>query len=175
MLAPTPMSSWPIVGDVAALKTIVQDQAETIAAQEVLLHAYQTNLNTAQAPPPTTAAGSGSGTALTVSSVVGMILLGDTITGTGVPTSPPTTIVAQQSGTPGLAGVYTTSQPTTASATLTFTPGGAVSTWPLPNDPGTLMVIVQEQTAVLRVQTALLQNYQNLLTTSGVTPPATGP
>lgn len=56
----------------------------------------------------------GSGTNLTVSSVTGLISIGDTISGTGVPAG--TTILSQTSGTTGGAGVYVTSQATTASA-----------------------------------------------------------
>jgi hypothetical protein len=57
--------------------------------------------------------GTGSGTDLTASAVTGLISVGDTITGTGVPAS--TTIVSQTSGTPGGAGVYVTSNATTSS------------------------------------------------------------
>lgn len=62
--------------------------------------------------------GTGSGTALTTTSVTGIILFGDTVLGTGVPAG--TTIVSQTSGTPGGAGVYVTSNATTSnSASLT--------------------------------------------------------
>jgi baseplate J-like protein len=57
--------------------------------------------------------GTGSGTNLTASSVVGKISVGDVVTGTGVPAN--TTIVSQSSGTPGGAGVYVTSNATTSS------------------------------------------------------------
>ncbi|MES2351897.1 MAG: hypothetical protein V4641_30360 [Pseudomonadota bacterium] len=56
----------------------------------------------------------GSGTNLTTSAVTGLISVGDTISGTGVPVG--TTIVSQTSGTTGGAGVYVTSVATTASA-----------------------------------------------------------
>jgi len=56
----------------------------------------------------------GSGVNLTVSAVTGVISQGDTISGTGVPAG--TTILSQSSGTTGGAGVYVTSQATTASA-----------------------------------------------------------
>jgi hypothetical protein len=57
----------------------------------------------------------GSGTNLTVSAVsLGMITVGDTLVGPGIPTG--TTIVSQTSGTTGGAGVYVTSAATTASA-----------------------------------------------------------
>jgi phage tail sheath gpL-like len=66
------------------------------------------------------ATGSGSGTTLTISAITsGSIVIGATVTGTGVPVG--TTVVSQQSGTTGGVGVYTTSNPTTASAAaLTF-------------------------------------------------------
>lgn len=57
---------------------------------------------------------SGSGTNLTTTAVTGLISAGDTVTGTGVPAG--TTILSQTSGTTGGAGVYVTSQATTASA-----------------------------------------------------------
>jgi hypothetical protein len=177
MLNVSPLATpvWPIPGDVPPLKTIVSDQAATIAAQEVLLHAYQGDLNTAQATPPTTATGTSTGTtSLTLAGVTGAVLLGATITGTGVPAS--TTIVAQQSGTSGGAGVYTTSQATTlTNVALTIIPGSSVSSWPTPQDAPTLSLISQQQTAVLRTQNALLQQYQDLLNTSQTAPPATGP
>jgi hypothetical protein len=73
----------------------------------------------------------------------------------------------QQSGTIGGAGVYTTSQATTAAnAALTFTPGGGPSTWPTPQDALTLTLIVQQMTALLRTQTAMIQHYQDILNTS---------
>ena len=56
----------------------------------------------------------GATTNLTVSAVTGLISIGDTIAGTGVPAG--TTIVSQTSGTTGGAGVYVTSAITTASA-----------------------------------------------------------
>lgn len=61
--------------------------------------------------------GSSAGTNLTVSSVTGTILIGSTVTGKGVPQPPQaaaTTIVSQTFGTPEGAGVYVTSQATTA-------------------------------------------------------------
>jgi hypothetical protein len=65
----------------------------------------------------------GSGTNLTVTSVTGLISIGDTISGTGVPAG--TTILSQTSGTTGGAGVYVTSAATTASA-ATVTSFGTV-------------------------------------------------
>jgi len=58
--------------------------------------------------------GTGSGTSLTVSSVTGLISVGDVLSGAGVPSG--TTIISQVSGAPGGAGVYVTSQTTTASS-----------------------------------------------------------
>jgi hypothetical protein len=149
---------------------IVHDQAATVAAQEVLLHAYQTDLNTAQAPPPATATGTSTGTtALTLASVTGVVLIGSTVTGTGVPAA--LTITAQQSGTLGGAGVYTTSAVTTlTSAALTITPGGGPSPWPTPRDAPTLSLISQAQVASIRTQSALIQHYQDILNYSQ-TPP----
>lgn len=78
------------------------------------------------APAGTTATGSigatftatGAANNLTVSAVTGLISVGDTISGTGVPAG--TVIMSQTSGTPGGAGVYVTSNPTTsAAATVT--------------------------------------------------------
>jgi hypothetical protein len=177
MLQVSPLATpvWPIAGDVPALRTIVQDQAETVASQEVLLHAYQANLNTAQATAATTATGTSTGTtALTLANVSGAVLLGATIAGTGVPTG--ISITAQQSGTAGGAGVYTTSAVTTlTNVALTITPGGGPVSWPTPQDAPTLTLISQQQTAVLRTQNALLQQYQDLLNTSQTAAPPTGP
>jgi hypothetical protein len=249
----TPLATWPIPGDAASLLGIVEDQATTITAQEALLHAYQLDLNTAQAQAGTltaTGIGTASGATLTMTSVTGTIVVGAEISGAGVPAG--TVVLNQQSGTTGGAGVYTTDQPTTASAApLAFTPppaqvatgtgtgtatslavtavtgtiaiqskvagagvpantiilgqvsgtAGAAGTyttsqpttanasplaftapppppatpWPIPQDAVTLNTISQQQTAILRTQNALLQHYQDLLTTSGTTPPGTGP
>ena len=65
----------------------------------------------------------GTGVNLVVTAVTGLISVGDTISGTGVPAG--TTIIAQQSGTPGGAGTYTTSVATTAAA-ATVTSFGVV-------------------------------------------------
>jgi hypothetical protein len=68
-----------------------------------------------------------SSTSLTMNAPTGGIIeAGATVTGTGIPAS--TTVVSQQSGTQGGAGVYTISNATTAAvtnATLTFNPGAA--------------------------------------------------
>jgi hypothetical protein len=57
--------------------------------------------------------GTGAGTNLTASAVTGVISVGQTILGTGVPAN--TTILSQTSGPPGGAGVYVTSNATTSS------------------------------------------------------------
>jgi len=186
MLAPAPRTTtpvWPVAGDAPDLRTIVQDQAETIAAQAALIDAYQTNLNTAQTPPAPLPTPTGNGTAsaapndttLTVSAVTGgNIVVNAVVAGAGIPTG--TTIIAQQSGTPGGNGVYTTSVATTASsAALTFTPPQSLSPWPTPNDAPTLTMVQQQQTAILRTQTALIQQYQDLLNTSQTPAPPSGP
>jgi hypothetical protein len=255
---PSSTAVWPIPGDVSDLLTIVQDQAETIAAQAVLIDGYQTDLNNAQNPgavstalgtaagttsltianligpaiaigatvtvagqafspplqiiaqtsgpvgsagvyltsqpttmtnanltitgPPLAATAIGNGTAsgtpattLTVSAVAGgSIVNGSVVAGAGVPTG--TTIVAQQSGTVGSNGVYTTSVATTAaSAALTFTPPPLASPWPVPRDAPTLLTVQQDQTAVIRTQTALIQQYIDLLNDSQVSAPPVGP
>jgi len=85
-------------------------------------HCAKSNAVLLPALATTTATGTGtaSATNLTVSAVTGTIIVGATVTGTGIPAG--TTIVNQQSGTTGGAGVYTTSASTTASAAaLTFT------------------------------------------------------
>jgi len=71
--------------------------------------------------------GTGSGSNLTASAVTGLILPGEVVTGSGVPTG--TLVLSQASGTPGGAGVYVTSAPTTSnSASLTANgPAFAVS------------------------------------------------
>lgn len=65
--------------------------------------------------------GTGAGVNLTVTSVTGIILVGDSVAGTGVPAG--TTIASQASGTTGGAGVYVTSQATTSSG-ASLTSGG---------------------------------------------------
>ena len=182
MLAPTPtVATWPIAGDVPDLLKIVQDQAKTIADKEALLHAYQGALNTAQTPPQvvSTAQGSATGTSLTLANVSATVQLGSVLTGPAGKVPVGTTLLNQQSGVTGGAGVYTTSQATTLAAndpvTLTYQPAGINPAWPTPQDPDTLMLIVNDQTALLRSQTMALQQYQTLLNDSGTTPPASGP
>ena len=74
--------------------------------------------------------GNGSGTNLTTTSVTGVILVGDAVTGSGVTAG--TTIVSQTSGTAGGAGVYVTSAATTSSS-ASLTSGGI--------PPGATMVL----------------------------------
>lgn len=83
--------------------------------------------------------GTGSGTALTVTSVAGIIKAGDALTGTGVPAG--TTIVSQTSGTTGGAGVYVTSVATTSSS-ASLTSGGVPT--------GATMAFLQAETANIR-------------------------
>lgn len=173
-------TAWPIAGDAPSLETIVADQAKTISAQEALLHAYQGNLNAAQSPPAGTAATgngttTGSSTSVVVTTVTGTIVANAAVTGVGIPTG--TTVLGQISGTTGGAGTYLLSTPVNLATAvmLTFTPTGGVSTWPLPGDAPTLQLIVQQQTAILRTQSALLQHYQDLLNTSQTPAPPTGP
>ena len=178
---PTTTSTWPIAGDTANLLAIVQAQAVVITDNNDLIQAYQTVLDTAQAAPaplPTaTGNGTAAGTQLTVASVAGgSILVDAVVAGVGVPTA--TQILNQVSGTPGGNGVYTTSVATTAtSAALTFTPLPQGSPWPpvAVTDATDLNAIMQASTAIIRTQTALLQQYQDLLNSSETPPPATGP
>jgi hypothetical protein len=83
--------------------------------------------------------GSATGAVLTVSSVSGIIKVGDFVAGTGVPAS--TTITAQLSGTIGGAGTYSTSQATTASS-ASLTSGGI--------PVGATMAVIQAETANVR-------------------------
>jgi hypothetical protein len=176
MLAPSQLTwtTWPIPGDDPDLTVIVRAQAVTIHDQEALLHAYQGVLDSAQTLIAATATGTGTGTSLVVTAVVNVIFIGATVSGTGVPAG--TTIVAQQSGTAGAAGTYTTSQTTTAtSAALVFSPPPYTTTWPPVSAATDLMATQQAQNAVLKSQSALLQQYQDLLNASQTPPPATGP
>lgn len=83
--------------------------------------------------------GTGSGTALTTTSVSGIILIGDGVAGTGVPAG--TTVVSQTSGTVGGAGVYVTSVATT-SGSASLTSGGI--------PPGATAAYLQVDTAAVR-------------------------
>jgi hypothetical protein len=114
-----------------------------------------------------TGTGTGTGTSLAVTAVAGTIVANATVSGLGVPTG--TLIVNQMSGTAGGVGTYTTSQPTTASAApLAFAPPGPEETmaWPTPQDAPTLTLVMQDQTAVIRTQTALVTHYQQVLNDS---------
>lgn len=183
MLAPqtTAAVTWPIPGDVPDLNAIIDDQAATIAANAALLDAYQAALNAAINPvqgPAATATCTATGTQLAVAAtptIVGTIVNGATLSdGATVPTA--THILGQISGNPGKDGVYLTDNPTTAAATvITFTPPPTPQSWPTPQDALTLNLISQQQVACIRVQSALLQHYQDLLTTSQTPAPATGP
>lgn len=185
MLAPNPLTttSWPIAGDAASLLQIVTDQAETVASNEALIHAYQGNLNAAQNPvagTPATANGavtSGATTTIVVSGTIGTIVAGAAIAGTGLATPP--IVIGQVSGATGSDGTYLISAAVTFAVVtgLTFTPPPPAfpGTWPVPQDVTTLNLLVQEQTAVIRTQTALIQHYQDVLNTSQVAAPATGP
>ena len=177
-------STWPIAGDAPDLTTIVQAQAIVIHDNAELIEAYQTVLDNNQALPAPLPAALGNGTAsgtpattLTVSNVTqGNIVVNARIIGPGIPTG--TTIVSQTSGTVGGAGVYVTSVATTASsAALTFVPPQPPMPWPPAGatDVTDLNALVQQSTAVIRTQTALLQQYQDLLNTSQTPPPPTGP
>jgi hypothetical protein len=178
MLAPNPLvvtPVWPIPGDVQDLQAIVWSQMKTIANNAVLLAAYQSNLNNAQTTPPAQAFGTSAGTAsITLTGLVGTILLGSVITGGSIPSG--TYLVNQTSGPTGGNGVYTTSQSTTTSNTQVFIyPNGANPPWPTATDADTLMLLTQDQMAVARLQNALLTAYQTLLNDSSTAPPATGP
>lgn len=183
MLAPqtTATTTWPIPGDVPDIEAIITDQAAAIADQAALIDAYQGALNAAQNLPPGIAAvgnGSttGSSTSLVVTGVTSAnIVTGATVTGTGVPAG--VTILGQISGTAGSSGTYLTSAALTIATAipLTFTPPPLPSSWPTPTDAPTLMLIQQQQTAVLRMQSSLIQAYQDLLNLSQTAAPPTGP
>lgn len=183
MLSPQTTASvvWPIAGDVPDLNNIIDEQAAAIAAQFALLAAYQGALAAAINPVPgtvATATCTSTGTQIAVAAtpaIVGTIVVGSTLSdGVTVPAN--THVLGQISGTPGKDGVYLTDNPTTASATvITFTPPPTPQNWPTPQDALTLNLIAQQQIAVLRVQSALLQHYQDLLNTSQTPAPATGP
>jgi hypothetical protein len=175
MLNVSPLATpvWPLPGDAAELLAVVTAQAVTMTDQFAVLHDYQDALDAAQATTPkpqATGTGTASGTpatTLTVTGVTNTIVIGAIVAGAGVPTTPQTTITAQQSGTTGTNGVYTTSAPTTANGNaLTFTPPPPPATWPLVQDAPTLVLLVQNQTSALRTMTTLIQNYLDILNTS---------
>ena len=184
MLQPLPMatSTWPIAGDAPDLLAIVQAQAVVIHDNMQLVDAYQAVLDAAQAAPPPLPTATGNGTAgaspnqnqLTVTSAVSTIVVGAVVAGAGIPTA--TTILNQVSGSTGGNGVYTTSVGTTASASaLTFAPPPLPSTWPPVSAATDLNAVLQDQTSIIRTQTALLQQYQDLLNASETAAPPTGP
>jgi phage tail sheath gpL-like len=112
--------------NIAANETAGQIAAAIVSAIQDLPDLPVTAATSTSTATATTC--SGAGTNLTVGgTVTGTISVGATVTGTGVPAG--TTIVSQTSGTPGAAGVYVTSQATTASsASLTFSsPGNTVT------------------------------------------------
>lgn len=82
--------------------------------------------------------GVGSGTNLTISAVTGVIRIGATISGSGIPVG--TTILSQTSGTTGFSGVYVTSAATTVN--------GATTTVGIP--AGATYAALQASTAVVR-------------------------
>lgn len=87
-----------------------------------------------------TASAGSSSNLLVVTSVAGIILVGDTLlTGTGITAG--TTVVNQVSGTPGGAGTYTISAANTASS-ASATSGGI--------PPGATMATLQSETANVR-------------------------
>lgn len=185
MLAPNPLTAatWPVAGDVPSLLQIVTDQAETVASNEALLHAYQGNLNLAQNPvagTPATANGAvttGATTTIAVSGTIGTIVVGASVGGTSLTTPP--IVLGQVSGTTGSDGTYLLNVAVTFAVVtgLTFTPPPAAfpGTWPVPRDVVTLDLLVQQQTALIRTQTSMIQHYQDVLNTSQVAAPATGP
>ena len=123
------------------------------------------------ATPPAVATATGASTtstSLTVTAVTGTILVGSTVSGLGVPAQ--TIILNQQSGTTGGAGVYTTSQITNvATQPVAFMPPPApdeVLAWPPVTDAPTLTLVMADQTAIIRTQSALIQHYQQLLNDS---------
>jgi len=162
---------WPTSANATDYQQVVWAQAATMAEQHDLIVAYQTVLENAQAIPPATGVGNSTGTtSLTMTSVTGVIKLGATITGTGVPAG--LTVVSQTSGTTGGNGVYVTSAVSTlGNIALTFTPGGGNSPWPPFTDSPDLLDISQRQTTILRTQNALISQYVDLLNTSSTAPP----
>lgn len=179
MLQPSALvtSTWPTAGETDELQGVIAAQAKTIHEQFALLHDYQDVLDAAQVQPKTTAAVStATGTTLNVLGTQGVIEIGATVTaipanpGDPVPPGVPpgTVILSQISGTTGGDGAYTTSLAITAAAStnLQFTPSGAPATWPPVTAADDLMNVVAAQTLIIRTQTALAQQYIDLLNTS---------
>lgn len=176
---------WPIPGDVPDLEAIIADQAATMAAQAKMIDDYQAVLSSAQAPvpqPPATTSIVSTGvntTSFTTSNpVTGTIVNGAVMTDPVNNSLPPgLTVLAQVSGTPGGAGEYIASAPLNIAIPLNvnITPPSQPSGWPTPTDAPTLSAIQQDQSGVLRLQTALIQAYQDVLNDSQTPPPASGP
>jgi hypothetical protein len=127
VVSPAPTASgapWPDANDASELLAIVEAQSVTIRDQATLIDRYQNALNDAQLNIASGTGTSTGTTSLTVSNVVGVIVVNSAVTGPGVPAG--TTIVSQSSGVTGGAGVYATNNSTTlTNAALTFTPAAA--------------------------------------------------
>jgi hypothetical protein len=184
MLAPfqTASAVWPIAADQQNLEAIVWTQMRNITANAALLDAYQGVLNEAQTPGPAGLAATGNALSnadiMIINGVSGTIVIGSVVAPTtpiaGFPNN--CLIIQFLSGIQGGNGTYRTSVPTnvSTSAAFTFTPPPNW-TWPPLTDPDDLMAIAQSQTAIIRTQTALLQQYLDLLNASSTPPPSVGP
>jgi galactitol-specific phosphotransferase system IIB component len=170
-ITPTASAVWPSTGQATDYQQVVWAQAKTMAEQADIIATYQTILENAQVVPPASAVGNSTGTtSLQVTSIVGQVVIGAVVSGTGVPTG--MKIVAQTAGTPGGNGTYTTDVVSTLSGvTITFTPGGGNSPWPPETDSPDLLDISQRQSAILRTQNALIQQYVDLLNSSSTPVP----
>jgi hypothetical protein len=124
---------FPVTGEVSGdfWVKLAGSVAATATRQQVYANFADGSASLGSAPTGVTATGAigstftatAAGNQLTVTAVTGLISVGDTIAGTGVPAG--TTILNQVSGTTGGAGVYTTSAVTTATA-ATVTSFGTV-------------------------------------------------
>ena len=160
--SPTPAAA-PTLADQQAVFT---QQQILIATQAQMVRDIEASLSLSPPVPPApatangTAAASPNGNQLTVTSVSGVIVAEAVISGGGIPAN--TTILGQMSGTVGDAGVYLTSQPTTASnAALSFqapTPPPGV-----PPPSTNLAQIIDTQAALIRLQVAYIDNLQTLV------------
>jgi|SRR5262245_420322 len=170
-LSASPTAVWPDTSEASDMQQIVWAQANTIAEQHDVIELYQGILENAQAVPPATGVGNSSNsTTLTLTSVVGTVKIGAAVGGTGVPAG--LTIIAQQTGTAGSNGTYTTNVVSTiGNVALTFTPGGGNSPWPPITDAADLLGITQQQTSILRTQNALISQYVDLLNASSTPVP----
>ena len=165
LMIPTPTSTT------TDQQAIFTQQQILISVQAQAIRDLETMLGVGPVVPGTPATGTGTagvspnGNQLTVSAVTGVIVNESVVTdGALVPTN--TIILGQISGTPGGAGVYLTSNPTSANATpLTFTPP---PTEPGGNPPTTnLQQIIDTQAGLIRLQVAYLDN---LLTLQALNP-----